>query len=200
VTTVTYPHTVVPLVERAAQPATGDNELVFAPETWEDVVREHGQMLYGVAYRLTGNEHDARDLVQDVLIKVHNALPKFQPGSFTGWLYRITVNTFLDSVRKQQRVRLQAIPDDLSRFSAGEQVPSPPEVLAQVRLDDDIQRAVNELPSEFKAAVVMCDVVGLSYEDIATQLDVPIGTVRSRIHRGRALLRRSLSHRLEDVG
>lgn len=171
----------------------------YAPQSWEEVARDYGSMLYALSYRLTGNPDDARDLVQDVLLKVNKSLSTFRPGSFKGWLYRITVNAFYDRKRREKRIRFQALPDDMSRFAEGELAPDPAESLAKVRLDDDIQEAICDLPEEFKAAVVLCDVVGLSYEEIAEQTGVAIGTVRSRIHRGRAQLRRRLAHRLQEV-
>lgn len=174
---------------------TDEQEPELIPTSWEEVARDYGRMIYAVAFRLTGNSDDAQDLVQDVLIKVDRSLAGFRPGSFKGWLYRITVNTFLDGVRKRRRVNLQPIPDDLSRFGAGETAPDPDEVLDRSRLDDDLQAALDSLPPDFRVAVVLCDVVGLSYEEIAAHLDVAIGTVRSRIHRGRAQLRKRLEHR-----
>lgn len=168
------------------------------PTTWEEVARDYGPMLYGVAYRLTGNESDARDLVQDTLIKIDRALHTFQPGSFSRWVYRILHNTFLDQARRRQRIRMQPLPDDVSRFAHGESAPDPETALAEYRIDDDIQEAIDALPPEFKAAVVMCDIVGLGYQEIADQTGVAVGTVRSRIHRGRAQLRERLAHRLEE--
>ncbi len=168
-----------------------------APASWEDVAREYGQMIYSVAYRLTGNPDDAGDVVQDVLLKVQRSLHTYRPGSFRGWLYRITMNTFLDRTRRKKRARLQPLPNDVDRFDAAPSAPAPDEVLESAGLDEEIQAAINDLPPEFKAAVVMCDVVGLPYEEISAQLGVPVGTVRSRIHRGRAILRRRLAHRLE---
>lgn len=178
--------------------ATPDPARDSPPTSWEAVARDYGPMLYSVAYRLAGNESDARDLVQDTLIKVNRALHTFEPGSFPRWLYRILHNTFLDQVRRRQRIRMQPLPDDVSRFAHGEAAPDPEAALAEYRLDDDIQRAIDELPPEFKAAVVMCDIVGLGYQEIADQTGVAIGTVRSRIHRGRAQLRARLADRLEE--
>lgn len=184
---------VIPRADPEEPPAAA-----VVPKSWEDVARDYGPMLYSVAFRLTGNESDARDLVQDTLIKVNRALHTFEPGSFSRWVYRILHNTFLDQVRRRQRVRMQPLPDDASRFTHGEMAPDPATALAEYRLDEEIQRAIDELPPEFKAAVVMCDVVGLGYQEIADQTGVAIGTVRSRIHRGRAQLRTRLAHLLEE--
>lgn len=187
---------IVPLDEHGSR--EGEPPFQPVPASWEEVARDYGPMLYAVAYRLSGNEDDARDLVQDVLIKVNRSLGDFVPGSFTGWLYRILHNTFLDLARRRSKIRMQALPDDPARYPMGESAPDPDSALAQYRLDDDVQSALDELSPEFKAAVVMCDVVGLSYEEIAAQTGVAIGTVRSRIHRGRAELRRRLAHRLRE--
>lgn len=155
--------------------------------TWEDVARRHGRKIYNFAYRLTGNPDDAADLVQEVLLRVRRGLASYTPGSFDGWLWRITRNAFLDSVRKKKRRPTSPLPeDDRTDLLTS---PSPDEVLASVRLSENIQAALLKLPIEFRECVVLCDVVGLSYDEIATAVDVPVGTVRSRIHRGRKMLR-----------
>jgi len=162
----------------------------FKP-TWEDVAHSHGRKIYNFAYRLTGNPDDAADLVQEVLLRVRKGLPSYQPGSFDGWLWRITRNAFLDGVRKKQRRPESALPEgDHTMLGSS---PSPDEVLASVRLSDDVQGALLKLPYEFREAVVLCDVVGLTYDEISEAADVPVGTVRSRIHRGRKMLREMLT-------
>ena len=163
------------------------------PLTWEEVARSHGRKIYNYAYRLSGNPHDANDLVQEVLLRVRNGLAEYQPGSFEGWLWRITRNAFLDEVRKRRRRSTLPFPDDSDQVLASFASPSPDEVLADLRLDDDIQKALSDLPYEFREAVVMCDVIGLSYEEISIAVAIPVGTVRSRIHRGRRILREKLT-------
>lgn len=151
------------------------------------MARYHGRFLYTVAYRLTGNDADAQDLVQEVLLRVRRGLETYRPGSLEGWLSRITTNAFLDEVRRQRRRPTVALPDDPDRLlGATEDAES---ALAATALSDDVQRAIRALPEDFRVAVVLCDVVGLPYEEIAELLGIPIGTVRSRIHRGRAALR-----------
>ena len=160
------------------------------PPSWEAVARDHGRFLYTVAYRLTGDHDDAQDLVQEVLLRVRRGLATYQPGSMEGWLSRITTNAFLDEVRRRKRRPADALPDDAERV-----LPSSPgadAALAAETLPENVQAALLRLPDEFRAAVVMCDVAGLSYQEIGEALDVPIGTVRSRIHRGRSLLREAL--------
>jgi RNA polymerase sigma-70 factor (ECF subfamily) len=129
--------------------------------------------------------------VQEVLLRVRRGLVTYQPGSMEGWLSRITTNAFLDEVRRRRRRPVVALPADPDQVVP----PSPPAdlALAASALPEDVQAALADLPDEYRAAVVLCDVVGLSYEEIATTLSVPTGTVRSRIHRGRALLRKALA-------
>ena len=157
------------------------------PLTWEDVAHRYGRKIYTFAYRLTGNPDDAADLVQEVLLRVRKGLSSYTPGSFEGWLWRITRNAFLDGIRKNKRRPTVPLPE--GDFSALGASPSPDEVLASVRLSDDVQAALIKIPYDFREAVVLCDVVGLTYEEIAEATDVPVGTVRSRIHRGRSMLR-----------
>jgi RNA polymerase sigma-70 factor (ECF subfamily) len=158
--------------------------------TWEEIARDHGRFLYTVAYRLTGNHDDAQDLVQEVLLRVRRGLATFVPGSLEGWLSRITTNAFLDEVRRRKRRPLEIVPD-LPERAIGVDA-DPEEVLSRSRLPADVQEAIRRLPEDFRAALVLCDVVGLDYAEIATALDIPPGTVRSRIHRARAQLRKAL--------
>jgi RNA polymerase sigma-70 factor (ECF subfamily) len=156
--------------------------------TWEEVARTHGRFLYNVAYRLTGKDDDAYDLVQEALLRVRKGLETYQPGSMEGWLSRIVTNVFLDEVRRKRRRPVEVLPEDPERL-----LPSSPGAdEATDNLSDDVQAALRRLPEDFRTAVVLCDVVGLSYEEIAEAMSVPVGTVRSRIHRGRRLLREAL--------
>ena len=161
-----------------------------AVPTWEEVARTHGRFLYTVAYRLTGKDDDARDLVQEVLLRLHRGLATYRPGSLEGWLSRITTNVFLDGVRRRQRRPTDLLPEEpdvvLPPAAAAD------ETLASVVLPEEVEAALSRLPDEFRAAVVLCDVAGLNYQEIADSLGIPIGTVRSRLHRGRLLLRAAL--------
>ena len=158
------------------------------PLTWEEVARVYGRKIYNYAYRLTGNPDDAHDLVQEVLLRVRRGLASYQPGSFEGWLWRITRNAFLDEVRRKNRRPTAPLPDEVDRWNRASSDSADVEY-ARISLGDDIQKALLELPIDFREAVVLCDVVGLSYEEIAVAIAVPIGTVRSRIHRGRKMLK-----------
>ena len=155
--------------------------------TWEEVATGHGRFLYTVAYRLTGNHEDAQDLVQDVLLRVQRGLAGYRPGSLEGWLSRITTNAFLDQVRARKRRPTDALPDDPERVLPTSA--SADEALGQAQLPDHLQDALRSLPVDYRSAVVLSDVVGLNYQEIADALEVPLGTVRSRIHRGRSQLR-----------
>jgi RNA polymerase sigma-70 factor (ECF subfamily) len=171
-----------------------DDAVEWTPPSWDEVVRDHSDRIYRLAYRLTGNPHDAADLTQDVFVRVFRSLSTYSPGTFEGWLHRITTNLFLDQVRRKQRIRFDALGDDAGERLATRE-PGPAQVYDDRTFDDDVQRALDNLPPDFRAAVVLCDIEGLSYEEIAATLDIKLGTVRSRIHRGRAQLRAALEHR-----
>ena len=166
----------------------------WQPPSWEDVVTAHSARVYRLAYRLTGNRHDAEDLTQDVFVRVFRSLSSYTPGAFEGWLHRITTNLFLDQVRRRQRIRFDGLPDDAAERLPGRDA-TPAEAYDATHFDDDVQRALDALLPEFRAAVVLADIEGLTYEEISEALDVKLGTVRSRIHRGRSQLRTALAHR-----
>jgi RNA polymerase sigma factor (sigma-70 family) len=181
---------------RAAGP---ENAAPWAPPSWDEVVRMYGPQVFRLAYRLTGNRHDAEDLTQDVFVRVFRSLASYTPGTFDGWLHRITTNLFLDGARRRSRIRFEALADDAPDRLAGRE-PTPAQHYDDTHWDDDVQRALDALPPEFRAAVVLCDIEGLSYEEIAEVLGIKLGTVRSRIHRGRAQLRQALMHRAPQRG
>ncbi|MDQ3224301.1 MAG: RNA polymerase sigma factor SigE [Gemmatimonadota bacterium] len=165
-----------------------------ATSSLDEIVRQHSHRVFRLAYRLTGNRHDAEDLTQEVFVRVFRSLASYQPGTFEGWLHRITTNLFLDQARRKQRIRFDSLPDDVGDRLAGH-LPTPDDGYADQLFDPDVELALAELPPDFRVAVVLCDIEGLSYEEIADVLDVKIGTVRSRIHRGRSRLRKALAHR-----
>src|SRR4051812_21798073 len=170
----------------------------WVPPSWDEIVRAHSARVYRLAYRLTGNQHDAEDLTQEVFVRVFRSLSTYTPGTFEGWLHRITTNLFLDMVRRKQRIRFDALGDDAAERLPSRE-PSPQQVLHDTHFDADVQQALDTLAPEFRAAVVLCDIEGLSYEEIAATLGVKLGTVRSRIHRGRSHLRRALKHRSPEA-
>ncbi|WP_061963914.1 RNA polymerase sigma factor SigE [Demequina aurantiaca] len=174
----------------------------LAPElTWERIVEEHSGRVYRLAYHLTGNQHDAEDLTQDVFIRVFNSLSQFKPGTFEGWLHRITTNLFLDRMRRKKRIRFDFMADDdaavstSDSFDRHERSGQPEDAFEMSHFGDDIVAALADLPPEYRAAIVLSDIEGLSYEEIAATLGIKMGTVRSRLSRARAKLRESLAHR-----
>jgi len=166
--------------------------------SWEEIVAQHSDRVYRLAYRLTGNATDAEDLTQDVFVRVFRSLSTYTPGTFEGWLHRITTNLFLDQARRKQRIRFDALSDErAARLTSSA---TPHGHFDDRTFDDDVEQALAQLPPDFRAAVVLCDIEGLSYEEIAEILDAKLGTVRSRIHRGRAMLRKALAHRAPAAG
>jgi RNA polymerase sigma-70 factor (ECF subfamily) len=166
----------------------------WTPPSWDDLVRQHSSRVYRLAYRLTGNQHDAEDLTQEVFVRVFRSLSSYTPGTFEGWLHRITTNLFLDMARRRQRIRFEGLGDQAVGLLRDDE-PTPAQAFDARHLDTDVQQALEALAPEYRAAVVLCDIEGLSYEEIAGTLGVKLGTVRSRIHRGRAQLRAALDHR-----
>jgi RNA polymerase sigma factor (sigma-70 family) len=165
--------------------------------SWDEIVRAHSVRVYRLAYRLTGNQHDAEDLTQEVFVRVFRSLSSYTPGTFEGWLHRITTNLFLDGARRKQRIRIEGLGEEAVHRLPGTE-PSPAQAFDDTHLDGDIQAALKALPPEYRAAVVLCDIEGFSYEEISLTLGVKLGTVRSRIHRGRAQLRVALEHRRQN--
>lgn len=163
---------------------------------------------YGVALRLTRNAADAEDLVQDAALLAFRGFRTFQHGSnFRAWFLRVLMNAFLSSVRKKRPERdaesLDEIPNAYIQRQAVD-LNQPPQDIARSILDgldtEEVHRAVDELPAEFRASAALYFIEDLSYKQIADILDIPVGTVRSRLHRGRALLQRRLWRLAQDHG
>jgi len=164
--------------------------------------------LYGTAMRMTRNPSDAEDLVQETYAKAFAAFDRLQPDSnVRAWLYRILTNTFITNYRKRQRQPFQAGTDDLtdwhlyeadSHSSAGLRS-AESEALDRLA-DQDIVDALATLPEDFRLAVYLVDVEGFSYKEVAEIMDTPVGTVMSRLHRGRRLLREQLTDYAIDRG
>jgi RNA polymerase sigma factor (sigma-70 family) len=167
----------------------------WVPPTWDEVVREHSARVYRLSYRLTGNRADAEDLTQEVFVRVFRSLSSYTPGTFEGWLHRITTNLFLDQVRRRGRIRIDPLGERAEALPSQRDGDSPERRFEHENLDVDIQAALDALSPDHRAAVVLCDIEGLSYEEIAATLGIKMGTVRSRIHRARAQLRTELAHR-----
>jgi RNA polymerase sigma factor (sigma-70 family) len=147
---VTGPSAAVPSGPARPETAADAAEGWVAP-TWEQVVRDHSARVYRLAYRLSGNQQDAEDLTQETFVRVFRSLADFSPGTFEGWLHRITTNLFLDMVRRRQRIRFDALPEDTERLPGT--APSPEQVYADTHLDPQIQAALDALSPEFRVAV-----------------------------------------------
>jgi RNA polymerase sigma-70 factor (ECF subfamily) len=171
----------------------------WTPPSWDEIVAEHSARVYRLAYRLTGSSHDAEDLTQEVFVRVFRSLSSYTPGTFEGWLHRITTNLFLDQARRKAKIRFDALADDADQRMPGK-LTAADVTLMHNEFEDDVEAALTALPPDFRAAVVLCDIEGLSYEEIADVLDLKLGTVRSRIHRGRTMLRKALAHRAPTAG
>jgi RNA polymerase sigma-70 factor (ECF subfamily) len=160
---------------------------VTRDERFESDALPHLRALYGTAYRMTHNAHDAEDLVQETFLRAYRGFDRFQPGTnIRAWLFTILHRVRTDAFRRAGRS-----PQTVEMTGEGPAVPAPQEALASG--GEDIERALLALPEVFRMAVVLRDVEELTYDEIAGVLDVPIGTVMSRIHRGRALLRAALA-------
>jgi len=162
--------------------------------SWDQMVEDHTAAVFRLAYRLTGNRQDAEDLSQEAFVRAFNALENYTPGTMGGWLHRITTNLFLDQARRKSKIRFDRFAEGAEDRMPGVN-PTPERYFEFNNLDVDVQKALKALSPEFRAAIVLCDLEGFSYEEVSQMLDVKIGTVRSRIHRGRAMLRDALAHR-----
>jgi RNA polymerase sigma-70 factor (ECF subfamily) len=153
----------------------------------------HRDKVLRLAHRLTGNRADAEDLAQEVFVRALAAGDSLRVESLDGWLHRVTTNLFLDHARRRSRIRIDAWGDHLEARVR----PAPPADLQLMTstLDADVEEALGALAPQVRAVVVLSDLEGLSYAETAAALDLKVGTVRSRLHRGRAQLRRALAHR-----
>ena len=161
----------------------------------------HTDSLYGAAYRLTRNARDAEDLVQDSLLRAYRFWDSFeQDSNCKAWLLRIVTNTFINEYQRKKRSREvldaataeQDATDGVLVQASSSDRQTPEKALLERSVSDDVQRALDNLPDDFRTAVVLCDVQGLSYKEIADIMQTPVGTVMSRLFRGRKLLAASL--------
>jgi RNA polymerase sigma-70 factor (ECF subfamily) len=168
------------------------------PHTFESVALPHLNAVYHFAYNLTGNALDAQDVLQETYLKAYRFFNSFQPGTnCKAWLFQIAKNTFINRYRKQSRepdkVSYDAVEEfyDTLRPSDGA-LHDPEQAFFANLLDDEITSALRELPEQFREVLVLSDLQDMTYEEIAEIVGCPIGTVRSRLHRARKLLRERL--------
>lgn len=173
---------------------------------FERLARQHERDVFNAALRMSSNYSDAQDVAQEALVKAYLAFDQFELGTnFRAWLLKIVTNTYINEFRRTRRApemtTWEALPGEDARKVAAESAEQPPEQqLLRDALDAEIEEALAELPNVFREAVVLCDVHGLSYKEIAEVLEVPIGTVRSRIARGRRVLQKQLREYAEARG
>jgi len=155
------------------------------------LVERHERRVYALALRMTGREEDAQDATQEAFLSALRKLEGFRgEAAFTTWLHRVTMNACYDLLRKRQRAPLLHERDEEDAPPRPE--PASPDHADAVDLSVDVQRALLEVPPDFRATLILCDVQDLPYAEAAAILNVPVGTVRSRLHRGRAALGRAL--------
>jgi len=164
--------------------------------------------LYNTAYRMTRNTEDAEDLVQETYFKAYRYYDKFQEGTnFKAWLFKILKNTFINNYRKRQKAPPQsdfaeiegAFESQLSE-EVTRQMKSPEEEVLEHVLDEDVQRALDILPPDYRMAVILADLEGFSYKEIAEILELPVGTVMSRLYRGRKLMEAAMLEYAREHG
>lgn len=168
-------------------------------KVFDDLVSRHHKQAYNVAYRITGNHADAEDLVQDAFVKAYRFFGNYNRSMpFENWLYRIMSNIFVDWLRRRPKAHIRSL-DEPIRQEEGETTldiadtaEGPEAITLSYELDAEMQAALNTLSEDFRLTVILCDIEGLSYEEISEVMGCSIGTVRSRLHRGRKLLREKL--------
>lgn len=161
----------------------------------EQLIEKYAPVVFNLSYKLMRNYDDASDAAQEALVKVYSTINKFQgKSSFSTWIYRITYNTCIDLQRKRQNNIVYGIDSAIK-----DPKPSPHAEILNNEKKENIQKAINDLPVKYRAAVVLRDIMGNSYDDISEILGCPAGTVKSRISRGREILREALSEYMEQI-
>jgi len=170
--------------------------------TLEALVTRYGRSVYNMTYRLAGNDADAKDLAQEAFIRVFRALRSIDPAAhLEGWLHRIVTNLFIDMLRRRPKARIESLDAPVATLRGGEvgreiadERAHPEADVVESQMDAEVQRALMALHPELRAVVVFSDIEGYAYEEIANVLQIPVGTVKSRLHRARRVLQAKLAH------
>lgn len=167
-------------------------------QEFEQEAVPHMDILHNYALRMTANSDDANDLVQETFLKAYRFWDKYEKGTnIRAWLFRIMKNSYINRYRKETKEPETVDYNDIQNFynTIRYESSDPNDLQEKIfggLLEDDVARAIESLPEDFRTVVILCDIEGLSYEEIADFVDCPIGTVRSRLHRGRKMLREKL--------
>jgi RNA polymerase sigma-70 factor (ECF subfamily) len=165
--------------------------------------------LYGAALRMTRNPQDAEDLVQETMLRAYRAFDRFEAGTnLKAWLFRILTNAYINTYRKRQREPQKVSADEVEEFDLYRELKNhdtqfeatPESIVLDSLVDSDIIDAIDDLPEQFRLAVILSDIEGFSYAEMAEIMDVPMGTVMSRLHRGRKALQKRLWELARDRG
>ncbi|MHB0997957.1 MAG: sigma-70 family RNA polymerase sigma factor [Armatimonadota bacterium] len=171
---------------------------------FDELVQRYHRQAYNVAYRMTGNHADAEDLTQDTFVKAYRFFGNYKRDlPFDNWLYRIMSNIFVDWLRRRPKVHFRSLDEPVRQeegeatFDIPDTADGPEALTLSGELDSKMQTALDTLSPDFRMTVILSDIEGLSYEEISDVMKCSIGTVRSRLHRGRKLLRSRLKPYLE---
>lgn len=180
--------------------------LIHKERLFEKEFMPHADALYNFAYQLSYNDDDANDLVQETYMKAFRFIDSYQAGTNSkAWLFKILKNIFINEYRRKKREPEKIDYDDVITFSDEDDDNSAAyfdlrEDMFDNMMGDEITNALNKLPIEFKTVILLCDIEGFTYEEIAKIIDIPIGTVRSRLHRARNMLKQLLKDYADQMG
>lgn len=175
-------------------------------EDFNDEIIPHLDALYNFGLRLTADPNDAEDLVQDTIVKAYRFFSSYEKGTNAkAWLFRILKNSYINNYRKKSKKPAEVDYDEVASFyesirAERTETSDLEDKMFRDLIDDDLSKALNGIPEDFRTVVLLCDVEDFTYEEIANMLDVPIGTIRSRLHRGRNLLKAQLMEYAEKRG
>jgi RNA polymerase sigma-70 factor (ECF subfamily) len=163
-------------------------------EMFESLLKRTHQQAYHLALRLTGSRTDAEDLVQEAFLRAYRFFHRYDPSlPFTSWLYRIMTNAYIDDIRRRGKLKTSSLdeqhPETGSTWDFPDESASPERLVMTSEMEAEIQEGLNRMTPDFRVAVLLADIEGFSYEEVASIMKTSIGTVRSRIHRGRKQLR-----------
>lgn len=187
-----------------------EKQKFYSPDEKEHIFENeflpHIHSIYNFAYRITFNEDDAKDLVQETYLKAFRFIDSFQQGTNAkAWLFRILKNSFINEFRKRSKEPAKVDYQEVETYYNSDEVDQP--ITSDLRVEaikekigDEVSVAINSLDIDFRTVIILCDLEGFTYEEMAKILDIPIGTVRSRLHRARNLLRDKLKVYADSMG